>query len=74
MSLVDDQIRNDSDNALDKLSREINNAKDPLKAVAKIQQFEEDLNKAKTKKPTKDKNTIVVPDNLLREIREDMER
>ncbi len=77
MSLVDDQIINDSNNALDELSKRINRVKNPIEAAIAVSRFEEDM--IRTKEDDKNKKngegkTIIDPEKILREIQDDMER
>lgn len=76
MSLVDDQILNDSQNALDELSKRINREKNPMKAAEAVLSFEDGMAKAKNEKTVEAKpgKTIINPEELLREIQEDMAR
>lgn len=77
MSLVDDQIRNDSYNALDELGKRVNRDKNPMKAAEAAIEFEADVEKASksdkkiTVEPGK---TVIDPEALLREIQDDMSR
>ena len=77
MSLADDQILNDSHNALDELSRRVNAAKGPIKAAEEVIKFEAELEmaeKEEKKDVVKPKKTVINQEELLRGIREDMSR
>lgn len=76
MSLVDDQIRNDSENALDELSKRVNKEKNPIRAAEALLKFETDLERAqkKTKETVEPGKTVINPEELLRGIQEDMTR
>ena len=80
MSLSDDQILKDEDNALDKLGKSINSESNVLGAIKAVTVFEENLAKAKNLE-TKDGKTVIDPEMkqkinqeaLIQGIREEME-
>lgn len=77
MSLVDDQIINNSYNALDELGRRINkvNSKDPMKAAQAVMEFEAAVERAKEKDNGVELGkTIIDPEDLLKGIQDDMSR
>ena len=77
MSLADDQIRNNTYNALDELAKRVNrvHSKNPLKAAEAAFDFENDIEKAKIKEPPFGSGkTVMDPEEVLRGIQKDMTR
>ena len=77
MSLADDQILNNSYNALDELARRINrtHTKEAMKAAQIVVDYETDIERAKIKEPgIGTGKTVIDPEKLLDEIKEDMTR
>lgn len=77
MSLADDQIINNSYNALDELARRVNrtNTKEAMKAAQVVVDFEADIERAKIKEPAIGQGkTVIDPEKLLRGIQDDMSR
>ena len=79
MSLVDDQITNDTYNALDELGRRVNKSRNVLDAIQKVVDFESDMQKFKGPQSKEEEN--VVPEKnpinsaaLAQEIQADMSR
>ena len=82
MSLADDQIRNDSYNLLDELSKRENKSKNVLDAIQVVEEFEDGLKRA-TENKIQEGKTVIDPEmkkekinqeELIKGIQEEMER